>query len=70
MSKVTKRTVSVSTVSTAVALGLAAVVVGRRAKVEKPPIADQQLAHQEMKKVDRARLSADLYTHDDDLGYC
>ena len=70
MSKVTKRAMSVSTVSTAVAIGLAAVVVGRRAKVTKPPLADKQLPLQEMTALDHNSLSADLYSHDDHLGYC
>jgi hypothetical protein len=70
MSQITKRTVTVSTVSTAVAIGLAAVVVGRRAKLVKPVVVDANLPYQEIEKANQTRRAADLYTHDDDLGYC
>lgn len=65
MKKMTRRTVNVST---AVAIGLAAVAVGRRAKQEKP--ITFQLPYQKVDAQKIAVKQTDLYTHDDDLGYC
>ncbi|MEM0995071.1 MAG: hypothetical protein AAF847_11645 [Bacteroidota bacterium] len=67
MKKVVKRPIVVSTVSTAVALGAAALFVGRRTKQEKLPLQATEAA------TGRPTLlspSIDVYGDDSDLGYC
>ncbi|MEL6720315.1 MAG: hypothetical protein AAFO82_12820 [Bacteroidota bacterium] len=67
MKKVVKRPVVVSTVSTAVALGVAAMFVGRRVKQE-PPTTDSSYPKVERKT--SQTFAKEIYGDDNDLGYC
>jgi len=69
MKKVVKRPVVVSTVSTAVALGVgvAAMFVGRRVKQEKPISLSN---HQKVEKSISKTFAKEIYGDDNDLGYC
>ena len=67
MKKVVKRPIVVSTVSTAVALGAAALFVGRRVKQENPPL---QPAETSIKEPTLLSKNIDIYGDDRDLGYC
>lgn len=68
MKKVVKRPVVVSTVSTAVALGVAAMFVGRRVKQE-PPTAELHPYPKVEQKTSQI-FAKEIYGDDNDLGYC
>ncbi|MEM8527015.1 MAG: hypothetical protein AAGG68_20415 [Bacteroidota bacterium] len=70
MKKVVKRPVVVSTVSTAVALGVgvAAMFVGRRVKQE-PPTAELHPYPKVEQQTSRI-FAKEIYGDDNDLGYC
>ena len=68
MKKVVKRPVVVSTVSTAVALGVAAMFVGRRVKQE-PPTTELQ-PYPKVEQKTSLTFAKEIYGDDNDLGYC
>lgn len=68
MKKVVNRPVVVSTVSTAVVLGVAAMFVGRRVKQE-PPTAELHPYPKVEQKVSQT-FAKEIYGDDNDLGYC
>ncbi|MEM9888719.1 MAG: hypothetical protein AAF849_22680 [Bacteroidota bacterium] len=67
MKKVVKRPIVLSTVSTAVALGAAALFVGRRNKQEKPM---RQITQTSVESPVLLSSKIDIYGDDSDLGYC